>query len=43
MDAMKLEFEALIKNSTWYLVPYPTTHNVIGKKWIYKVKYNLVK
>ena len=42
MEAMKVEFEALMKNKTWDLVPYPNEKNVIGNKWIYKVKYNLV-
>ena len=40
MEAIKVEYEALIKNETWDLVPYPNKKNVIGNKWIYKVKYN---
>jgi len=39
MEAMKLEYEALMKNKTWDLVPYLNEKNVIGNKWIYKVKF----
>ena len=42
MEAMKVEYEALMKNETWDLVPYPNEKNVIGNKWIYKVKFNSV-
>ena len=42
MEAMKVEYEALMKNKTWDLVPYPDEKNVIGNKWIYKVKFNSV-
>ena len=42
LEAMKVEYEALMKNETWDLVPYPNEKNVIGNKWIYKVKFNLV-
>ena len=43
MEAMKVEYEALMKNKTWDLVLYPIEMNEIGNKWIYKVKFNLVK
>ena len=39
---MKVEYEVLMKNKNWDLVPYPNENNVIGNKWIYKVKFNLV-
>jgi len=42
MEAMKVEYEALMKNKTWDLVPYPNEKNVISNKWIYKVKFNSV-
>jgi len=32
MEAMKVEYEALMKNDTWDLVPYPNEKNVIGNK-----------
>lgn len=34
MEAMKVEYEALMKNQTWDLVPYPNERNVLGNKWI---------
>ena len=43
MEAMKVKYEALIKNETWDLVPYLNEKNVIGNKWIYKVKFNSVE
>jgi len=42
MNAMNMEYEALMKNQTLDLVPYPNEHNVIGNKWVYKVKYNSI-
>ena len=42
MEAMKVEYEALMKNETWDLVPYPNEKNVISNNWIYKVKFNSV-
>jgi hypothetical protein len=32
------EFEALIKNKTWHLVPSPKGSNIIDWKWVYKIK-----
>lgn len=37
--AMQEEMAALIKNKTWILVPPPHLGNIIGNRWIYKVKY----
>ncbi|BAB90546.1 putative rice retrotransposon retrofit gag/pol polyprotein [Oryza sativa Japonica Group] len=37
-DAMETEYNALIKNDTWHLVPYEKGQNIIGCKWVYKVK-----
>ena len=42
MQSMNVKYEALMKNQTWDLVPYPNKRNVIGNQWIYKVKYDLV-
>jgi hypothetical protein len=38
-DAMDAEFSALQKNETWTLVPRQDGQNVIGSKWVYKIKY----
>lgn len=40
MEAMKVEYEVLMKNETLDLVPYPNERYMIENKWIYKVKYN---
>ena len=36
--AMKLEFDALMSNSTWTLCPRPPNHNIICNKWVYTIK-----
>ncbi|WJZ95511.1 hypothetical protein VitviT2T_014278 [Vitis vinifera] len=40
-QAMHLEFEALMSNKTWVLVPPPPNQNIIGCRWVYKLKYKL--
>ena len=37
--AMDAEFQALIKNKTWDLVPYSEDMNVVTNKWVFIVKY----
>jgi histone deacetylase 1/2 len=36
--AMHSEYQALLHNKTWHLVPKPKGKNIIGCKWVYKVK-----
>lgn len=36
--AMADEYQALISNRTWDLVPPPASHHVVGSKWVYKIK-----
>jgi histone deacetylase 1/2 len=38
VQAMDTEYEALMNNRTWHLVPAPRDKNIIGSKWVYKVK-----
>jgi len=35
---MDVEFDALIRNKTWHLVPPQKGKNVIDCKWVYKIK-----
>ena len=36
---MEDEFDALICNQTWLLVPRPPGTNIVGSKWIFKTKF----
>ncbi|GKV11763.1 hypothetical protein SLEP1_g22986 [Rubroshorea leprosula] len=36
--AMAEEFSALLRNNTWSLVPCPPDANVVGSKWVYRIK-----
>uniref|UniRef100_A0A2N9IQH8 Reverse transcriptase Ty1/copia-type domain-containing protein n=1 Tax=Fagus sylvatica TaxID=28930 RepID=A0A2N9IQH8_FAGSY len=36
--AMQAEFDALQRQNTWSLVPPPSRHNVIGCRWVCKLK-----
>ena len=39
--AMDEEYEALMKNKTWHLVPsQPSNKNLIDCKWVYRIKKN---
>ncbi|KAF5466003.1 hypothetical protein F2P56_015962 [Juglans regia] len=37
-DAMASEFEALLRNHTWDLVPPSSNINILGSKWVLKTK-----
>jgi len=37
-QAMNQEFDALLKNKTWILVPHDSATNIIGCKWVFRVK-----
>jgi hypothetical protein len=37
-QAMNTEFDALLKNNTWTLVPPTSATNIIGCKWVFRVK-----
>ena len=40
VSTMKEEFSALQRNHTWELVPFSKDMNLIGCKWVFRVKYN---
>lgn len=40
LEAMKSEFEALMKNNTWSLVPLPANRQAIGCRWVFRIKEN---
>jgi hypothetical protein len=33
------EYESIVKNSVWEVVPRPTDKSVVGSRWIFKVKH----
>jgi hypothetical protein len=35
---MQVEFNALLKNQTWSLVPPSAANNAVGCKWVFKLK-----
>ncbi|KAL5755730.1 hypothetical protein ACOSQ2_020476 [Xanthoceras sorbifolium] len=38
---MDEEYGGLIKNHTWTLVPPPPNCNIVGHKWVFRIKYNV--
>ena len=38
--ATESEYKSLIDNHTWELVPPPHDKNIVGSKWLFKVKKN---
>ena len=39
-QAMDSEYDSLVKNQTWELVPLPEGKKAIGTRWVYKLKRN---
>ena len=37
-QAIQDEIRALQSNGTWTLVPYCSSMNVVGSRWVYKIK-----
>jgi hypothetical protein len=37
LEAMKEEYNALLENKTWHLVPPSTNKNIIDCKWVYRI------
>ena len=42
VQAMQNESNALINNGTWSQVLRKVDYKLIGNKWVYRVKYNIV-
>jgi len=38
VDAMVEEYNSIVRNSAWEIVPRPEGKSVVGLRWIYKVK-----
>jgi hypothetical protein len=38
-DAMMEEYQSIMKNDVWYIVPRPERKFVVTSKWIYKIKH----
>ena len=38
VDVMVEEYESIVKNSVWEVVPRSTNKSVVGLRWIFKVK-----
>ena len=38
VDAMVDEYDSIVNNSAWEIVPRPVDKSVVGSRWIYKVK-----
>jgi hypothetical protein len=38
---MDVEYNALMKNNTWHLVPPKKGSNFIDSKWVFKIKYKV--
>ena len=39
-DAMIEEYQSIMKNDVWDVVPRPEGKSVVTSKWIYKIKHN---
>ena len=39
-NAMKEEYKALLCNQTWILVPPNPQHNLVGNKWVFRIKHH---
>jgi hypothetical protein len=38
-DAMAKEYQSIIKNDVWEIVPRPKSKDVVSSKWLYKIKH----
>jgi len=38
-DAMNEEYESIMKNDVWDVIPRPKDNSVVTSKWLYKIKH----
>jgi hypothetical protein len=38
VDSMIEEYQSIVKNNVWEVIPIPTNKDVVSSKWIYKIK-----
>ena len=38
VDSMVEEYDSIVRNNAWEIVPMPVGKSVVGSRWIYKVK-----
>jgi hypothetical protein len=38
-DAMTKEYQSIIKNDVWEIVPKPKSKDVVSSKWLFKIKH----
>ena len=39
LEAMTKEYQSIMKNNVWGIVPKPEGKSVVSSKWIYKIKH----
>ena len=39
VEAMEEEYQSIMKNDVWDIVPKPESKSVVSSKWIYKIKH----
>lgn len=37
---MTLQYQALVNNNTWELVPPSSSYNLVGCQWAFRIKYD---
>ena len=40
VEAMTKEYQSIMKNDVWDIVPKPENKSVVSSKWIYKIKHD---
>ena len=39
-DAMIKEYQSIMKNDVWDVIPRPEGNSIVTSKWIYKIKHD---